>query len=79
MLPPLKYDRFINQMVVYSEIALADRIAMAAARSLAVPQDFKAQQRWFAQFVEQAATIKLDWREFGVQKTPAQWQEFLTS
>ena len=79
VLPPLKYDRFINQMVVYSEIALADRIAMAAARSLAVPQDFKAQQRWFAQFVEQAATIKLDWREFGVQKTPAQWQEFLTS
>ncbi len=79
VLPPLDYDRFVNQMVACSEIALPDRIALAAARSLTVPQDVKAQQRWFTQFVEQAATIKLDWREFGVQKTSAQWQEFLSN
>ena len=77
VLPPLDYAEFLSQLVNTKKDPISTRVATAASRSMSVPRDFKAQQRWFNQLIEQAASVGVEWREFAVEKTIEQWQKFL--
>ncbi|MGR8948050.1 MAG: DNA mismatch repair endonuclease MutL [Gammaproteobacteria bacterium] len=77
VLPPLDYERFVIELATATDLTGPALVAFAASRALDIPRDFKAQQRWFAQLLEQAATLHMRWQDFVVEKTAAQWREFL--
>ena len=52
-------------------------IAIAASESILIPMELSAQERWFAQILDQLGSAEIGWQDYLVLRTEEQWQGFL--
>ena len=79
VLPPLDYAKFLVSLADRDSPETVQNIATAAAISIELPLDMKAQQRWFTELSDQAHSLGAEWRQFTLEKSAQQWRDFLTA
>ena len=80
VLLPINYEKFLSALAVDDTLettSVAEKIANAAGEALLLPAESTAQQRWCAELLAQVQAASLRWQDCVVQRTEAQWRQFL--
>ncbi|MEM7466293.1 MAG: DNA mismatch repair endonuclease MutL [Pseudomonadota bacterium] len=79
-LPPLDYTEFLKELARGHKHcdAIDSDIVQAAVRTVQIPSTAAAKKRWFVDLLAQAEAQTIDCRDFLIERSDADWREFLT-